>query len=78
MFLCFLSFSYRFRYSLNSIAVIFIVFSVLFDTGVWYCVKDLKIFDDEEKHIKLVELKEKIDTTQSNQNNVKQVEIEKM
>lgn len=40
--------------------------------------KDLKIFDDEEKHIKLVELKEKIDTTQSNQNNVQQVEIEKM
>lgn len=38
---------------MNSISIIFIIFSVVFDTGVWYYVKDLKIFDDEEVHISL-------------------------
>lgn len=33
---------------MNTIAATFVAIGVLFDGGVWYLVKDLKIFDDEE------------------------------
>lgn len=41
-----------FRYSLNIIASIFVAIGVIFDAGVWYLVKDLKIFDDDETNEK--------------------------
>jgi hypothetical protein len=34
---------------MNFIAAGFVTFGVLFDAGVWYFVKDLKIFDEEVK-----------------------------
>jgi solute carrier organic anion transporter family, member 5A len=34
---------------MNFIAAGFVTFGVLFDAGVWYYVKDLKIFDEEVK-----------------------------
>uniref|UniRef100_A0A182WBM8 Kazal-like domain-containing protein n=1 Tax=Anopheles minimus TaxID=112268 RepID=A0A182WBM8_9DIPT len=37
------------RYLLNFIAAAFVLVGTLFDCGVWYYVKDLKIFDDEVK-----------------------------
>lgn len=42
---------------MNFIAAGFVTVGVLFDVGVWYYVKDLKIFDDEvkEKELELVE-----------------------
>lgn len=66
-----------FRYSLNIIASIFVAIGVFFDGGVWYLVKDLKIFDDEEpKDTKLSEIgskeenelmiKKDIDVTKNN------------
>jgi solute carrier organic anion transporter family, member 5A len=35
----------------------FILIGTLFDTAVWYCVKDLKIFDEEikDKELELVQ-----------------------
>ncbi|XP_050093605.1 solute carrier organic anion transporter family member 74D-like [Anopheles aquasalis] len=46
------------RYLLNFIAAGFVLVGTLFDCGVWYYVKDLKIFDDEVKD-KEIELAEK-------------------
>ncbi|XP_055623979.1 solute carrier organic anion transporter family member 74D-like [Toxorhynchites rutilus septentrionalis] len=48
------------RYLLNFIAAGFVLLGTLFDCGVWYYVKDLKIFDDEvkEKEIDLAEREE--------------------
>ncbi|XP_005176681.1 solute carrier organic anion transporter family member 74D [Musca domestica] len=37
------------RYILNMTAAVFIAIGAIFDCGVWYYVKDLKIFDDEVK-----------------------------
>lgn len=34
---------------MNIIAACFVSIGVLFDAGVWFYVKDLKIFDDEVK-----------------------------
>ncbi|CAG9800804.1 unnamed protein product [Chironomus riparius] len=38
------------RYWMNYIACGFVFFGVVFDAAVWYCVKDLKIFDEEVKN----------------------------
>lgn len=38
---------------MNFIAAGFVTIGVLFDAGVWYYVKDLKIFDDEVKNKEL-------------------------
>ncbi|XP_058123533.1 solute carrier organic anion transporter family member 74D-like [Anopheles ziemanni] len=46
------------RYLLNFIAAGFVIVGTLFDCGVWYYVKDLKIFDDEVKD-KEIEFAEK-------------------
>uniref|UniRef100_A0AAG5DEJ1 Solute carrier organic anion transporter family member n=1 Tax=Anopheles atroparvus TaxID=41427 RepID=A0AAG5DEJ1_ANOAO len=46
------------RYLLNFIAAGFVLVGTLFDCGVWYYVKDLKIFEDEVKD-KEIELAEK-------------------
>lgn len=62
----FFSSLFLFRYTLNSIAVIFIVFSVLFDLGVWYYVKELKIFDEDEIYIQLKSKKEQRTINASN------------
>lgn len=35
-------------YSLNTIAASCVFISVLFDVGVWYYAKDLKMYDDED------------------------------
>lgn len=49
-----------FRYLLNFIAAAFVLVGTLFDCGVWYYVKDLKIFDDEvqDKEIALADKEE--------------------
>lgn len=38
-----------YRVTLNIISASIITFGVLFDVGVWYYVKDLKIFDDDDE-----------------------------
>ena len=35
---------------MNYIACGFVFFGVVFDAAVWYCVKDLKIIDEEVKN----------------------------
>uniref|UniRef100_A0A1A9UYM4 Solute carrier organic anion transporter family member n=1 Tax=Glossina austeni TaxID=7395 RepID=A0A1A9UYM4_GLOAU len=41
------------RYTLNITASMFVVLGALFDCGVWYYVKDLKIFDEDIKEIEM-------------------------
>lgn len=50
------------RYLLNLTAAVFVAVGTLFDVGVWYYVKDLKIFDEEVKQeeIKAVEKEEEL------------------
>ncbi|XP_062708927.1 solute carrier organic anion transporter family member 74D-like [Aedes albopictus] len=52
------------RYLMNFIAAAFVLAGTLVDCGVWYYVKDLKIFDDEvkDKEIALAEKEEEITT----------------
>ncbi|XP_053687130.1 solute carrier organic anion transporter family member 74D-like [Sabethes cyaneus] len=52
------------RYLLNFIAAAFVLVGTLFDCGVWYYVKDLKIFDEEvkDKEIDLAEKEEEVIT----------------
>lgn len=45
--------SFLSRIWMNFIAAGFVSVGVLFDAGVWYYVKDLKIFDDEVKNKEL-------------------------
>lgn len=45
--------NFLFRVWMNFIAAGFVTVGVLFDAGVWYYVKDLKIFDDEVKNKEL-------------------------
>lgn len=47
---------YTYRYSMNTIAAAFVAVGCLFDVGVWYYVKDLKIFDDEVVETELKDL----------------------
>lgn len=47
---------------MNTIAAAFIAVGALFDVGVWYHVKDLKIYDDEVKETELKDLTIKEDT----------------
>lgn len=44
-----------FRYNMNIIASTFVFIGTIFDVGVWYFVKDLKIFDEEVKEEELQE-----------------------
>lgn len=44
-----------FRYNMNIIASSFVFIGTIFDVGVWYFVKDLKIFDEEVKEEELQE-----------------------
>lgn len=46
---CWLYDTEKLRYWLNLIAAGFVSLGVIFDVAVWYCVKDLKIFDEEIK-----------------------------
>ncbi|XP_047001250.1 solute carrier organic anion transporter family member 74D-like [Schistocerca americana] len=48
------------RYTLNFTAAGFVAIGTLFDAGVWYLVKDLKIFDEEVKPTEVEEVQEKI------------------
>jgi len=48
---------------MNFIAAGFVTVGVLFDAGVWYYVKDLKIFDDDIKP-KELEMADKEDEAQ--------------
>ena len=41
---------------MNTISAAFIIVGVIFDIGVWYFVKDLKIFDDEIHQTELNEV----------------------
>ncbi|XP_059225479.1 solute carrier organic anion transporter family member 74D [Stomoxys calcitrans] len=41
------------RYILNMTAAVFIAIGALFDCGVWYYVKDLKIFDEEVQDVEM-------------------------
>ncbi|XP_065078887.1 solute carrier organic anion transporter family member 74D-like [Ochlerotatus camptorhynchus] len=52
------------RYLLNFIAAAFVLVGTLVDCGVWYYVKDLKIFDEEvkDKEIAMAEKEEEITT----------------
>lgn len=47
---------------MNYIAAGFVTVGVIFDAAVWYCVKDLKIFDEEIKNreIEMTEMEEEI------------------
>uniref|UniRef100_A0A1B0CFB6 Kazal-like domain-containing protein n=1 Tax=Lutzomyia longipalpis TaxID=7200 RepID=A0A1B0CFB6_LUTLO len=45
------------RYLMNFTAAGFVIIGTLFDAGVWYYVKDLKIFDDEGTETELKEMK---------------------
>ncbi|XP_070501306.1 solute carrier organic anion transporter family member 74D-like [Chironomus tepperi] len=45
------------RYWLNLIACAFVFLGVVFDCGVWYLVKDLKIFDGESEEAEMEEVK---------------------
>lgn len=50
------NFSFQFLFaknswSLNSMAACFIALGTLFDIGVWYHVKDLKVYDDDETDV---------------------------
>ncbi|XP_058065662.1 solute carrier organic anion transporter family member 74D isoform X1 [Anopheles bellator] len=57
---CWLYDGHTLRYLLNFIAAAFVLVGTLFDCGVWYYVKDLKIFDDEvnEKELELADKEE--------------------
>lgn len=48
---------------MNTIAAAFIAVGALFDVGVWYHVKDLKIYDEEITETELKELNVKEDKT---------------
>lgn len=48
---------------MNFIAAGFVTVGVIFDAGVWYYVKDLKIFDEEVKP-KEIEMADKEDEAQ--------------
>lgn len=52
------------RYTLNITASVFIAIGALFDLGVWYYVKDLKIFDEEVKEfeMKVVQHEEEVNS----------------
>ncbi|GLG94711.1 Solute carrier organic anion transporter family member [Gryllus bimaculatus] len=50
------------RYMLNLTAASFVTIGTLFDAGVWYFVKNLKIFDDDDVEAKELEAKEKMDS----------------
>ncbi|XP_022217786.2 solute carrier organic anion transporter family member 74D [Drosophila obscura] len=41
------------RYTLNFTAAVFIAIGAVFDLGVWYYAKDLKIFDEEVKEVEM-------------------------
>lgn len=41
------------RYTLNMIAAVFIAIGAIFDGGVWYYAKDLKIFDEEVNDVEM-------------------------
>lgn len=41
---------------MNFTAAVFVIIGTLFDCGVWYYVKDLKIFDDEPNETELKEV----------------------
>ncbi|XP_053963172.1 solute carrier organic anion transporter family member 3A1-like isoform X1 [Anastrepha ludens] len=41
------------RYTLNITSSVFVAIGALFDWGVWYYVKDLKIFDEEVKEVEM-------------------------
>ncbi|XP_059613651.1 solute carrier organic anion transporter family member 74D-like [Phlebotomus argentipes] len=45
------------RYLMNFTAAVFVIIGTLFDCGVWFYVKDLKIFDDEANETELKEVK---------------------
>lgn len=45
------------RYLINIIAAVLVSIGTLFDAGVWYYVKDLKIFDDEIKETEMQDFK---------------------
>lgn len=51
------------RYTLNFIASTFVTLGSIFDVGVWYYVKDLKIFDEEIKDVELKVVQHEEDAT---------------
>lgn len=52
---CWLYDAQALRYNMNIIASSFVFIGTIFDVGVWYFVKDLKIFDEEVKEEELQE-----------------------
>ncbi|GAB0096936.1 Solute carrier organic anion transporter family member [Sergentomyia squamirostris] len=48
------------RYLMNFTAAVFVIIGTLFDCGVWYYVKDLKIFDDDANDTEMKEVKKKV------------------
>lgn len=53
---CWLYDSEALRHNLNLFACLFVLVGTLLDCGVWYFVKDLKIFDEEVKDTELREV----------------------
>lgn len=58
------------RYTLNFTAAVFIAIGAIFDLGVWYYAKDLKIFDEDVKEVEM-----KIVQHEEEANNEKNTEI---
>lgn len=53
---CWLYDSESLRYKVNLYASFFVAIGTIFDVGVWYFVKDLKIFDEKVKDNELVDV----------------------
>lgn len=53
---CWLYDSRTLRYKMNLYASLFVLVGTLFDVGVWYYVKGLKIFDEKVKEDELAEV----------------------
>lgn len=52
----------QYRYYMNFFAAAFVMVGTICDLGVWYYVKDLKIFDDEikDQELDIVEKEEEV------------------
>jgi organic anion transporter 5A len=45
----------HFRYTMNLLAALSVAIGTMFDVGVWYYVKDLKIFDEKVRDTEIEE-----------------------
>lgn len=55
-----------FRVTLNFVAAIFISISTICNSGVWYHVKNLKVFDDEDEKAQEMQVFNRVDEQKNN------------